>query len=427
MRIIITGATSYIGKRVAKVAVSQGFDVVSMSRRQSEFQTSSWIPYDLTATSVSNLPPKTLALIHLAANTVTAHNTDSMMELRSVRLLLSATKKIGAKFIFVSSQTARADAPTSYGLTKWAIEKEVLAVGGFVVRPGLVYGGIERGLFGTLVKVTRRLPLLPAFLPAPKIQPIHVDDLAEGLLSIVKNNIIKSSVLCLASPIPIKFSKFMLAIAKVRVRRCRLLVPVPVLFIHLIGSMIGKQWGSLLGIAQLKSLFYLPLVNTNSDLKQLNLNLRPLLSGLHPSGNDRRRRLISEGSALLCYVLKVRPDSDLLRRYVRAVEKLRGGSPLVLPSWVAKWPITVGLFDSQSLILTARKKEFFWRLNTATALAEATPVGAHRFLGLGPNRGHIISLTYLFRAVFTEIIWRILKRACSPLLRCYMQDERNLK
>jgi len=38
----------------------------------------------------------------------------------------------------------------------------------------------KRGLFGTLVKVVRRLPLLPTFLPAPKIQPIHVDDLAEG-------------------------------------------------------------------------------------------------------------------------------------------------------------------------------------------------------------------------------------------------------
>ena len=144
MRIIITGATSYIGKRVAKVAVSQGFVVVSMSRRQSEFQKSTWIPYDLAATSVSNLPPETLALIHLAANTVTAHNTDSTIELHSVRLLLSATKKAGAKFIFVSSQSARADAPTSYGLTKWAIEKEVLAAGGFVVRPGQVYGGIER-------------------------------------------------------------------------------------------------------------------------------------------------------------------------------------------------------------------------------------------------------------------------------------------
>ena len=278
-----------------------------------------------------------------------------------------------------------------------------------------------------MVKVTRRLTLLPAFLPAPKIQPIHVDDLAEGLLSIVKNNTIKSGVLCLASPIPIKFSKFMLAIAKVRVRRWRLLVPVPVLFIYFIGSIIGKQPSFLLGIAQLKSLFCLPLVNTDSDLKQLNLILRPLLSGLHPSGNDRRRRLISEGSALLCYVLKVRPDSDLLRRYVRAVEKLRGGSPLFLPSWVAKWPITVGLFDSQSLVLTARKKEFVWRLNAATALAEATPRGAQRFLGLGRNRGYIISLISLFRAVFTEIFWRILRLAYSPLLRRYMQDERSLK
>ena len=125
MRIIITGATGYIGRRVAMIAVSQGFSVVSMSRRPSQVQTSTWIPFDLTDTSVSNLPPETHALIHLAANTAGAHNTDSAIELRSVRLLLSVTKEAGAKFIFVSSLTARVDAPTSYGLTKWSIEKEV--------------------------------------------------------------------------------------------------------------------------------------------------------------------------------------------------------------------------------------------------------------------------------------------------------------
>jgi len=84
MRIIITWATRYTGKRVAKVALSLGFGVISISRRQSEFQTSSWISYDLTATSVSNLPLETFALIHLAANTVAAHYTDSAIELRSV-------------------------------------------------------------------------------------------------------------------------------------------------------------------------------------------------------------------------------------------------------------------------------------------------------------------------------------------------------
>ena len=139
----------------------------------------------------------------------------------------------------------------------------------------------------------------------------------------------------------------MSAIARVRTRRRRLLVPVPVVFIGPISRIIGRRLRSLLGYPQLKSLLDLPLVNTDSDLKLLNLTLRPLVSGLHLSGEDRRRRLIMEGVALLGYVLKERPDSDLLRRYVRAVEKLRVGSPLVLPAWVVKWPVLIGLFDSR--------------------------------------------------------------------------------
>ena len=127
MKIVVTGATGYIGVRLVKIAISQGCDVVSMSRRQSKYQKLSWIKYDLFSSSLPKIPSDTHALIHLAANTSSAHNMDSTSELRTVQLLLSATKNLGTKFIFVSSQTARPDAPTPYGLTKWSIEQEVLA------------------------------------------------------------------------------------------------------------------------------------------------------------------------------------------------------------------------------------------------------------------------------------------------------------
>ena len=428
MSIVITGATGYIGRHLAKVAIGRGFDVVSLSKRQAKYHEDSWISYNLTDPSVPNLPPGTHTLIHLATNTDVAHDSDVEVELRSARLLLLAAKKAGAKFIFASSQTARADAPTSYGRNKWAIERQVLAAGGIVVRPGQVYGGEASGLFGYLVEFTRRSPLLPAFLPAPKIQPIHVDDLVEGILSIVSDSVSGPRVLNLATPTPIKFSEFMSAIARVRTRRRRLLVPVPVVFIGLISRIIGRRLRSLLGYPQLKSLLALPLVNTDSDLKLLNLTLRPLVSGLHLSGEDRRRRLIMEGVALLGYVLKERPDSDLLRRYVRAVEKLRVGSPLVLPAWVVKWPVLIGLFDSRFISHSAGKRELIWRLNAATALAEASPAGACRFLALGHgDQGRVRSVISLCYAITKEMIWSILELVCSPFLSRYMEEGGRLK
>src|SRR5690606_18848395 len=111
------------------------------------------------------------------ANTRAMYQTTPEMEIHAASALLSATTALKARFIFVSSQTAQAGAPTQYGRTKHSIEQLVLESGGIVIRPGMVYGGPSLGLNGTLSRLVRKLPVLPAFLPSPRVQPVHVDDL----------------------------------------------------------------------------------------------------------------------------------------------------------------------------------------------------------------------------------------------------------
>jgi len=149
--------------------------------------------------------------------------------------------------------------------------------------------------------------------------------------------------------------------------------------------------------------------------------LRSLPSGMHPSGDDRRRRLIFEGQALLSYVLKERPDTSLLCRYVRAVEKLRGGSLLDLPAWALRLPIALALLDDQAFALSARGAELAWRLDAATTLAEATTQGSRRFLDLGRSSGPLMSLVSIACAVVAEIAWRGLRIAGTPFLQRYMR------
>ena len=421
MRLVVTGATGYIGGRLALLASKGGHEVVAASRRPVA-PALCWIPFELSSTAAIVLPPGTNAVIHLAADTSPAAGVDDEREVLAARSLIAAAQQLEAKFVFVSSQTARPDAPTVYGRTKWRIEQEVLAVGGWVVRPGQVYGGCERGLFGTLVSAVRRLPVILAFLPAPKVQPIHVDDLAEGMLRIIERDDIPPGVLCLASPVPVSFTRFMLAIASGRVRRQRWLVPIPVMLIHVVGGVLGRRLRIRLGLERLNSLFELPLMDTANDLQRLELSLRSLPSGMHPSGDDRRRWLICEGQALLTYVLKERPGTSLLRRYVRAVEKLRGGSLLDLPAWTLRLPIALALLDDRAFALSARGAEFAWRLDAATTLAEATTQGARRFLGFGRSSGSLMSLISISRAVVAEIVWRVLRIAGTPFLQRYMRD-----
>jgi len=417
MKIAVTGVTGYIGICFAKWAVSEGHEIVALSRRRPELVACDWIPYELSSKQALALPIDTDAVLHLAMIKSPNDQLDGAQEVLAAGLLVQAAQKVSAKFIFVSSQTARSDAPTAYGRIKWRIEQIVLAASGWVVRPGQVYGGMPRGLFGELVKLVQRLSVLPAFMPAPKVQPIHVDDLAAGLLRIAERADIRPGVLCLASPEPVSFTDFLHAIARNRLRLCRCFFPVPALIISTAIRLVREPLRTRTGLERLRSLFDLTVMNTASDLQRLGLQLRPLSSGMHPAGSARRRHLLVEGHALLSYVLRAQPGNAMLGRYVRAIEKLRGGVVLALPGPFVWWPALLALIDRGNRTETAWDKEFLWRLDAATVLAEASPLGARVFLGMGERDGFMGSLFWIARAIAFEASWRILSVSFAPITR----------
>jgi len=419
MRVVITGSTGYIGSHLTDLGLQRGFGVVMATRQRPYASATSWLPYDLTSDSVVALPDSTTAVVHLAANTTHDSLLSDEQERAAARKLIESARNAGARFVFVSSQTARPDAPTAYGRIKWRIEQDVLAAGGWVVRPGQVYGGRERGLFATLVSVVRHLPLVPAFLPAPKVQPIHVDDLAKGLLSMAVDEGIEPRVWCLASSEPVTFTCFLMAIAAGRLRRCRLPFPIPTIIVQAMALMVGPpSLRASLGLDRLSSLFDLPVMETANDLQRIGLVLRPLRSGMHPSGDGRRRQLIEEGRSMLTYVLRERPKAAVMRHYVHVIEQLRDGAPLGLPPWAIGLPVMLALLDDKAYTASARGVEFAWRLEAATVLAEATPQGARRFFDRKP--GALMGLARMSYPVFAEISWRVLRIPCKPFLRRYM-------
>jgi nucleoside-diphosphate-sugar epimerase len=414
MNILITGTTGYIGTRLSLLSQKRSHTVYAASRNKPVFLHDGWFEYDFFSTNSFNLPKETNVVIHLAAKT----NADNGIclnefdaEIIAANMLITSTRAIGARFIFVSSQTARPDAPTSYGRNKWQIEQEVLASGGWVVRPGQVYGGELRGLFGVLANFVKRSPILPAFMPGPNVQPIHVDDLAEGILRIAERNDINSGVYCLGATVPVNFSIFLGEIAKSRLRLWRLIIPIPVFIINTLVKTLGDKFG----LERLTSLLNLPFMDTRYSLNALELDLRPLRSGMHSSGTCRRRDLLIEGHALLCYLLKKRPGIALLRRYVLTIEQLRDGYSLGLPSIYTFFPTFLSLLNSPSWFDKTIETEFLWRLDVATVLAEATPVGAFRFLGLADNCGMFCSLLSISTSLISELFWRLLTWVLFPI------------
>ena len=404
MKLLITGATGYIGKRLVQAAKSHGHQVVVATK----------VDLDLLSPREFVMPSGIDTVFHLAAIT-DAKLSNPANEIKAASYLFTAAAQKGAKLVFVSSQAARSDAPTDYGRTKWQIEQLAIGANGCVVRPGQVYGGFESGLFGVLSTVVRKLPCYPAFLPAPKIQPIHVDDLVSALLSCATTPGLESSILNVGAERPISFTSFLNAIAHYWVKRTRLPFPVPVVFIHIAISVLGTNLSKKMGLERLTSLFDLKTMETTEDLKRLGISLRSLHSGMSRSGDSRRRNLASEGRALLHYVLGTQPDQALIRRYVRSIELLRDGLPLGISALMLKHPVLIALLDEPGRFTSERAAEFTWRLNAAMVFAEASTAGGTRFLGLGNRAGFVVNAFAISRTLAMEIVWRVVRLISKPI------------
>lgn len=407
----MTGATGYIGQRLIRAALLANYEVLGLSRRPTALADVVWQYFELDEVGQFTLPSDVAVVFHLAANTQRADGSES--ELVGAQRIIAAANSVGANFVFVSSQTAREDAPTGYGRIKWQIERMTLAAGGWVYRPGLVYGGPECGLFGRLCNLIQSLPVLPAFIPSPLVQPVHVDDLAKALLSYL--NLPSSSVLCIGASDPIKFTKFLQAIARYRVRRNIITVSIPTSLINCAVKVMGTRLSSKYGLDRLQSLFALPIMEISTDLQRVLPTLRSLEAGLSPAGRVRRP-LLFEANMLLTYLLRMPPNPILMRRYVRAIEILRHDRALRLSKIFFFFPAMLALIEGARCINNEFQNEFSWRLNTALILAEASPQGALRFLGINQRQNWLINSIRMLKAIFSEAIRRVAQLIFFPIL-----------
>jgi NADH dehydrogenase len=70
-----------------------------------------------------------------------------------------------------------------YGKAKLEIERTVLDKGGFVIRPGLVYGKNPGGMMGALNRLVTKSPILPVLGRGKQLlYLVHEDDLANLVL-----------------------------------------------------------------------------------------------------------------------------------------------------------------------------------------------------------------------------------------------------
>lgn len=371
--LVITGAGGYIGRHLVAAARAAGWHVVAAAR-QPVAGADAWLSYRLEDERALDGMPRDAVIVHLAAQTGAVLDAD--IDIRAADRLLEAASRRSARIVFVSSQTARPEAPTSYGRTKWAIERRLLAAGGIVVRPGLVYGGSPGGVYATLLRLVKEHPVLPRLFPSPQVQPVHVEDLAQALLH-AATQASPTSLIRVGAAEPIALDSFLRALAQGMGRAQPRFIPLPAELVPLAARILDAIGKPTLAM-RMRSLVDLPRMEVD-DATITGVTLRPLQQGV-ARGHPRRRHIALEGATMLRYALGERAPVRMLLRYVRYVERMRDAYALTLPAICRACPATLRALDHKRWL--ARWPELDARFGAAIAIAEASPEGARRFLRL---------------------------------------------
>jgi NADH dehydrogenase len=172
------------------------------------------------------------AVVHLAAVTSSSGRSGDSFKVNvagSHAVALAARAAGVDKLIYLGSQATNEGA---YSTTKRKAVAAIRMAGiePILLRPSLVYGPGDRGLFARIVKFVRVLPVVPLIGDGRyPMRPIHVDDVAAAIIGAIEHGIPGSSY-DLSGGSEILFRDLLVAIGQAIGRRPRLLnvPPAPV-------------------------------------------------------------------------------------------------------------------------------------------------------------------------------------------------------
>ena len=235
--LLITGATGFIGSRLATLAMGRGHRVRTLTR--AEWAGPPFVPLDQRCFGAFpfGIPRAALtgvsAVVHCAAIADADIQHSYAVNVRGTLTLARMAIAAGVRaFVFLTSQSARPDAASPYGRTKYEAEQALLALDGIhvvILRPGLVCGPGNRGVYHQLRQSMRSMPVSPLVAGLdPPVQPIHIDDLCEAIFrSIKRSGELSHIVLNLGDPRGVPFSEFVQMLGEIESGRRTRTVAIP--------------------------------------------------------------------------------------------------------------------------------------------------------------------------------------------------------
>jgi len=254
----VTGSNGYVGSKIVGYLRRRNQVIYELARKAPEGSGSrNFINFSLDAGVDPDALKGVDVLVHCAYDFKQKkwpdiHRVNVVGTLR----LFDIAKSAGVKrILFMSTISAYEGASSLYGKAKLEIERTVLDGGGFVIRPGLVYGKRPGGMMGALNSLVTKSPILPVLGGGKQLlYLVHEDDLADLVLRCGCSREPWARPISAAYSEPMTFSDILRVIARSRGRVIRL-VPIPWIFPYMalksaegIGLDVGFRSDSLISL-----------------------------------------------------------------------------------------------------------------------------------------------------------------------------------
>jgi nucleoside-diphosphate-sugar epimerase len=185
-RCLLSGASGYLGNRIKEKLIAEGWQVIELSRKANAG------PNAMRFELGEPINPESLqncgALIHCAYDfTRIGWKEIYAINVQGSEFLLRAARQAGVKrLVFISTISAFDGCRSLYGKGKLEVERITHSLGGWVLRPGLVYGEKPGGMLGRLVGSVRHWRIIP--IPGNGRQSmyvVHEADIAQAVLQCI--------------------------------------------------------------------------------------------------------------------------------------------------------------------------------------------------------------------------------------------------
>jgi nucleoside-diphosphate-sugar epimerase len=236
-RILVTGATGFLGRHLTDEMSRRGWSYAVMARSRVkaagfEAREVEVVHGDLTEAGDCHRACRGRDLVvHLAAAAdVSDHALNRRVNLDGLLHLIEACRANGvARILFVSSTCAGRKIRDAYGETKRQGEDLVRDSGLFftILRPTMIYGRGSKE-FDLFVRAVRWSPVLPLVAGGRHlVQPVYLGDAVAAILAVAGCTRSAGKTYDLAGPTPVSIAELAQRVARVLGRRRRIVLPVP--------------------------------------------------------------------------------------------------------------------------------------------------------------------------------------------------------